>query len=190
MKGPRTSTLSDIGAIRSVLESERKVEREFVDRARQSEKAPKGWPAALVMFHVGMWRERMRDALTAAIEDREYTAPGTADEINDAELAAGIGTPLTDAAARAEHLLTEISDLLERAGDRHVQWYAAATATDAVLRNSYSHPRSHICAYLAENGDVVEAQKLIDDGLHRLAELSAPEYVTKVLTILQQELRA
>jgi hypothetical protein len=142
------------------------------------------------MFHVGMWRERLRDSLMAATEGREYTAPGTADEINDAELAAGIGTPLSDAAARADHLLTEITGLLERVGDKQIQWYTAAAATDAILRNSYSHPRSHICAYLAENGEIGEARRLLDEALSRLQELSAPEYVTKVLTTLREDLPA
>ena len=166
------------------------MEQDFVARARTDEKAPKGWPAALVMFHVGMWRERMRDSLTAAMEGREYVAPGTADEINDAELAAGIGTPLSDAAARADHLLTEIAELLDRVGDKKVQWFTAPSGAEAVLRNSYSHPRSHICAYLAENGEVTEARRLLDEALRRLAELSAPDYVTKVLTTLQESLPA
>lgn len=142
------------------------------------------------MFHVGMWRERMRDSLAAAIEGREYTMRGTADEINDGELPAGIGTPLSDAAARADHLLTEISDLFERAGDKPVRWFAAASAADAVLRNSYTHPRSHICQYLIENGDPDAARKLLGEALGELERLSAPEYVTKVLTNLRQELTA
>jgi hypothetical protein len=136
------------------------------------------------MFHVGMWRERMRDALAAASEDRDYALPGARDEINDRELAAGIGTPLNDASARADHLLTEIGDLLEKVGDKPVRWFAAVSATDAVLRNSYSHPRTHICEYLAENGDIAQAQKLRDEALRDLGELSAPEYVTRVLTDL------
>jgi hypothetical protein len=156
-----------------------------VERARKEEKAPKGWPAALLMFHIGMWRERMRDSLAASVEGREYRLPGARDEINDRELAAGIGTPLNDASARADHLLTEISDLFGKVGDRPVQWFAAVSAGDAVLRNSYTHPRVHICEYLAENGDAVQAQKLRDEALRELGELSAPEYVTQVLTELR-----
>lgn len=136
------------------------------------------------MFHVGMWRERMRDALAAAVDGREYALPGTRDAINDAELAAGIGTPLSDGSARADHLLTEIEDLLGKVGEKPVQWFASATATDAVLRNSYTHPRGHICEYLAENGDVEGARKLLDESLSELESLSAPEYVTTVLTEL------
>src|SRR5207247_3359248 len=57
-------------SVRDAPEGQRKAEQEFVERARQSEKAPKGWPAALVMFRVGMWRERMRDRLTVLAEGR------------------------------------------------------------------------------------------------------------------------
>jgi hypothetical protein len=153
-----------------------------VERARKEETAPKGWPAALLMFHIGMWRERMRDSLAASVEGREYKLPGARDEINDRELAAGIGTPLNDASARADHLLTEISDLFGKVGDRPVQWFAQVSASDAVLRNSYAHPRVHICEYLAENGDAALAEKLRGEALSELGELSAPEYVTQVLT--------
>jgi hypothetical protein len=154
-----------------------------------SETAPKGWPAALVMFHVGMWRERMRDALVAAVEGRDYALPGTRDDINDRELAAGIGTPLSAASARADHLLNEIVSLFQKVGDRPVQWFAPVSGGDAVLRNSYTHPRSHICEYLAVNGDVAQARKLLDDALDELGSLSAPEYVTQVLAGLKEDPR-
>ncbi len=137
------------------------------------------------MFHIGMWRERMRDALAAAAEGREYVLGGTRDEINERELAAGIGTPLGDAAARSDHLLTEIVELFEGAAGKPIQWFASATAADAVLRNSFSHPRVHICEYLAENGDVAQARRLLDEALDELAALSVPEYVTVVLTELR-----
>lgn len=160
-----------------------------MEQARQSEKAPKGWPAALVMFHVGMWRERMRDALLAAIDGRDYELPGTRDEINDRELAAGIGTPLSDAAARAEHLLTEIIDLHEKVGDRPVHWSASVSADEAVLRNSYVHPLSHICEYKAENDDLDQARTLLDGAFAELARLSASDYVAAPLMGLREDPR-
>jgi hypothetical protein len=43
------------------------------------------------MFHLGMWRERMRDSLLNVSEGRPHTPPGNSDEINDAELPNGIG---------------------------------------------------------------------------------------------------
>lgn len=151
-----------------------------------SEKAPKGWPAALVMFHVAMWRERMRACLLTTSEGGTYELPGERDEINDAELAAGIGTPLADAAARSSQLLSEIIELLPKVGDRQVNWFAERSAADAVLRNSYAHPRRHICDYLIENGDKEGARKLIDEGLRELGELAAPDYVTSLLTELRE----
>jgi hypothetical protein len=146
-----------------------------------TERSPKGWPAALIMFHVAMWRERMRDCLATSSAGGTYELPGDRDQINDAELASGIGTPLTDAAARSSQLLTEIVELLPRVGDRTINWFGERTVSDAVLRNSYSHPRLHICDYMLENGDSEGARKLLDDGLAELRELSAPEYVTSVL---------
>lgn len=138
------------------------------------------------MFHIAMWRERMRDALAAAIDGREYKLPGTVSEINDSELPNGIGTPLTDAAARAEHLLSEITELLPKMGDKQMDWFGQRTAVDAVLRNSYSHPRRHICEYLIENGEADKAQHLLEDALKELQEIAAPDYVTGTLTELKR----
>ena len=149
-----------------------------------SEKAPKGWPAALVMFHVAMWRERMRECLLTTSQGGTYQLPGERDEINDAELASGIGTPLADAAARSDRLLSEIIELLPKVGERGVNWFGKRSVTDAVLRNSYTHPRRHICDYMLENGDADAAHKLRDDGLNELRALSAPDYVTSLLTEL------
>jgi len=61
--------------VRKALEAAREMEREFAAEAGRSETAPKGWPAALVLFHVSMWRERLRNALTDVREGRAYTPP-------------------------------------------------------------------------------------------------------------------
>lgn len=158
------------------LEAERKVEQDFVERARQTETAPKGWPAALLMFHLGMYRERLRNALTALTEGREHTPPPpieTIDEFNDRELANGIGTPLADAAARSDHLLAEIIGLYEKLGERPFTWYRWSTTTDAVLGNSYTHPRTHIFEYLRENGDDDRANQLFEDAVAEMREASS-----------------
>ena len=122
------------------------------------------------MFHLGMWRERMRNALTAMAEGRTPEPPPPLerqDEFNDAELANGIGTPLADAAARSDHLLAEIIGLYEKLGERPFQWYRWTNSTDAVLANSYTHPRTHMFTYLVENGD--------PEGASQLFETAAPE---------------
>jgi tetratricopeptide (TPR) repeat protein len=167
----------DVEAIRSTLEKERQVERDFVERARQSEKAPKGWPASLLLFHVGMWRERMHRSLRELAEGRPVTPPPPIeqqDEFNDAELAHGIGTPLTDAAGRSDHLLGEIIDLYGQVGEQPFQWYRARTTAEAVLGNSYTHPRAHISAYFRENGEAERATKLYEDAVTELRGASAP----------------
>lgn len=151
------------------------MEQAFVANALKSEKAPKGWPAALLMFHLGMWRERMRNALTDLAEGRTPMAPPPRerqDELNDAELANGIGTPLADAAARADHLLAEIIALYEKLGERPFQWYRWDNTTDAVIGNSYTHPRNHIFDYLRENGDLDGAFRLVEDAVPELLAAS------------------
>ena len=140
--------------------------------ARQEEKAPRGWPAALVMFHFGMWRERMRARLTDLAEGRTPAPPpANVDEVNDAELANGIGTPLADAAARSDHLLGEIIELYGKVGHRPMEWYRWNTTTEAVIGNSYMHPRIHLSEYLRENGNLERANRLFEEAVNDLAFL-------------------
>ena len=164
--------------VRKALESQRDLEREFVAEALKSETQPKGWPAALVMFHLSMWRERLRNALTEFRHAQPYTAPPESiDEVNDAELASGIGTPLPDAAARADKLLTELIALAGELGDRPFKWFTANTTGEALLRNSYVHPRNHIAEYLKENGDHAAAHRLVEDGASEMRAIGASPYI-------------
>jgi tetratricopeptide (TPR) repeat protein len=167
--------MPETAQVRQALEAQKKVEQDFVEEAHRSEKAPKGWPAALVMFHLGMWRERLHRSLTDLSEGRDLTPPpDNQDDVNDAELASGIGTPLADAAARSEHLLVQIMDLYDWLGERPFQWYRSKTTTEAVLGNSFNHPRAHLYEYLRENGELEGANRLLEDGVTLLREVSSP----------------
>ena len=160
------------------LEFQRELEREFVAEALKSETQPKGWPAALVMFHISMWRERLRDALVEFRHARPFTAPPEdVDEVNDAELASGIGTPLADAAARSDKLLTELIGLAGELGDRPFKWFTATTTGEALLRNSYVHPRNHIGEYMRENGDHAAAHRMVEGGAARMRAIGAPRLI-------------
>ena len=164
--------------VRQALESEREVEREFAAEAKKSETAPKGWPAALVMFHLCMWRERLRDALANVRDGRPHTPPpGNVDEANDAELASGLGVSLSDIAERADTLLAALIQLSEQVGERDFEWYTNNTTTEAILRNSYIHPRNHIVEYLKENGDATGAQRIVEDAASEMREIGAPPIV-------------
>src|SRR5258708_38592365 len=94
------------------------------------------------MFHISMWRERLRDALVEFRHARPYTAPPEdVDEVNDAELASGIGTPLADAAARSEKLLLELIGLAGELGERPFKWFVANPTPRGLLPNSHNPPR-------------------------------------------------
>jgi len=123
------------------------------------------------MFHIGMWRERMRNALAGVSEGKDYERyPPDIDEFNDAELAHGIGTPLTDAAARADHLMGELIEVYEKLGDRPFDWNVAKTTTEAVLRNSYTHPRLHMFEYYSQNDMPDRARAALRRCSHRHGE--------------------
>jgi len=120
----------------------------------------------------------MRSALAEVSEGRDYKRPPTnIDEVNDAELASGIGTPLTDAAARADHLLGEIIELYGKVGERALEWNAAKTTSEAVLRNSYTHPRLHIFEYYRENGRPDLANRVFEEAVTEMKAAGAPAVV-------------
>lgn len=150
-----------------------------MERVRANEKAPVGWPAALVLFHVGMWRERMRNVFASMSEGKDYERqPANTDEFNDAELVRGIGTPLADAASRADHLTGELIELYDKVGERPIEWGVSKTTTEALLRNSYTHPRLHMFQYFSENGETEAAWKLFEDAVPEMRKANAPPVVT------------
>lgn len=169
-----------MGTIVEALENQRAVEQEFVELARSNETAPVGWPAALVMFHVGMWRERMRNSFTDLAAGRETAVPPMdVDAFNAAELADGIGTPLADAAGRADHLLGELIELYRSVGERPFVWNTAKNTTEAVLRSSYIHPRNHMYTYLRENGEDERAVALLEQAFNEMRDASAPPIIVQ-----------
>ena len=120
----------------------------------------------------------MRNSLTDLAEGRPPSPPpANTDEVNDAELPGGIGTPLSDAAARSDHLLGEIIELYKRVGEQPFTWYRWKTTTDAVLGNSYTHPRIHMYEYLMENGDLERAAQLFEDAAPAMMEASTSPMV-------------
>ncbi len=120
----------------------------------------------------------MRNALTDLSEGREPAPPPVnTDEVNDAELPNGIGTPLADAAARSDHLLGEIIELYARVGARPFTWYSAKNTTEAVLRNSYLHPRLHLFEYLRENGEQDRANELFEEMFADMQAADAPPMI-------------
>jgi tetratricopeptide (TPR) repeat protein len=132
------------------------------------------------MFHIGMWRERMRNSMSDLAEGRRVTPPPPLeeqDEINDRELAGAIGIPLGDAAARCDHLLTELSGIYGRVGHAPFEWYGAKTTTEAVLRSTCIHATMHIAAYHRENGDADMADEVVEKTTKNLREANAPDYV-------------
>jgi tetratricopeptide (TPR) repeat protein len=125
-----------------------------------------------------MWRERLRNALASMSEGKDYERqPANTDEFNDAELARGIGTPLTDAASRADHLLSELIDLYEKVGDRPIEWGISQTTTGAVLRNSYTHARLHMFEYYHENGLPELGNALWEEAVDDMRTANAPDFV-------------
>ena len=133
---------------------------------------PKGWPAALIMFHLAQWRKRLRHGLTDLQAGRPHAPPPTnTDEFNDEELQAGRGLALAETSARADAELGELIDLSAKVGVQPFKWGLTSTTGDAVVRNSYFHPRLHIGEYWHENGANDRAHALIESTVEELREL-------------------
>jgi hypothetical protein len=164
-----------MNSMRRLLELERETELNFVTHAAANEANPKGWPASLLMFHLAQWRGRMRQALDDVRVGRPQTLPPeNTDEFNDAELPDGAGISLEDAAARSEIALAAIIDLYDAVGERPFAWRISRRTTEAVIRNSYIHPRQHMYEYLVENGDPWNAHRLAEEGVNEMRQVGAP----------------
>jgi hypothetical protein len=167
-----------MSAVSRLLESQREIEKLFVAGARAKESEPHGWPAALIMFHIAQWRGRLRMAFEDVRAERPYTPPpANIDEFNDIELPTGAGVSLDQAATRADAELASLIELAHAIGERPFKWNITPSSTEAVLRNSYIHPRNHIAAYLGENGDKHAAHVLFESTAHDLRDASAPDFI-------------
>lgn len=105
---------------------------------------------------------------------KPFTAPPqNIDEFNDAELPAGRGMSVEQAAARSDAALGSLLELWHQLGDRPFSWYAAETTAEALTRNSYLHPRIHVANYLKDRGDPVESDRLVQETARELRAAAA-----------------
>jgi len=155
-----------------LLEIERQLERSFVADEIALGREPNGWPAALIMFHIAQWRGRLLRGLIDFHAGRPYTPPpANIDEFNDVELASGQGVSLEEWSDQADAVLGELIDLSVAIGDQPFKWNVTATTGDALVRNSYLHPRIHITAYLQENGEDARANTLVENTASELRQI-------------------
>jgi len=159
-----------------LLQKQRDLERAFVAEAVGKKGPPAGWTPTMTMFHLAQWRDRLWNGLGEAAAERPVNAPpGDIDELNDAEMAGASEVSLADAAARSDAALTSIMAMFETLGDRPFNWYMAETTGEAILRNSYLHPRIHLADQFMQRGDVSRSQRLTEETVSELREAEAPE---------------
>ena len=169
--------------ITSLLEAEREAERRFVDEAATEPDFPRGWSAALLMAHIASWRTRLRDSLIEASRGLPVSGPPTqVDAYNAAELARNARISLQAAASEADTRLGDLLDLWATFGNRPFAWFTATTAGEALLRNSYIHPRRHLAEHYVERGDRARGAQIKDETMAALRRIGAPESVTSVWT--------
>jgi len=160
-----------MGDVGRLLAAERELERTFVSEALRLDTAPTGWTVALICFHLAQWRERLGTALTDFQAGHAYCQPGDVDEVNDSEMPSGCDLPLGQTSVRADQSLGELMTLYAALGEREFRWTTTFTTGDAIVRNSYFHPRVHIGAYWHENREERRAHQLIENTVGQLREL-------------------
>ena len=164
-----------------LLESEREFERRFVAEAAGERDFPRGWSPGLLMAHLAGWRGRLRDCLIEASRGLPVSGPPPdIDAVNAAELARNAGISLDEAATRADGLLGDLIELWATLGDRPFSWFTARTTGEALVRNSFIHPRRHLAEHYAERGDPLRGEELHEETLAELRRVNAPESVIDV----------
>jgi hypothetical protein len=161
-----------------LLANQRKLEREFVAEAGVDDAPPNAWTAALTMFHLARWRGRLLHAMSELAAGRQFDPPtGKIDELNDAELSTGIPLSLADAAAESDAAFVDLLGLWSKLGDRPFKWYMAATTVEALLRNSYSHPRIQLAGYHLDRGDTRRAHAIFEETAAELRRADATPHI-------------
>jgi tetratricopeptide (TPR) repeat protein len=157
-----------------LISNQRETERRFAADAAHDQ-SPRGWSAALTFFHIARWRQRLLEAMTAHAAARSYAAlAGDIDEFNDAELPAGADVSLAIAAAQSDATLGSLIELWEKLGDQPFKWFMAESTSEALMRNSYLHPRIHMATYLVERGDQERGDQMVEETATELRAANAP----------------
>ncbi|MEA2644199.1 MAG: hypothetical protein QOG08_1225 [Chloroflexota bacterium] len=158
-----------------LLQKQGDLEKAFVAEAAGKPEPSSGWTPTMTMFHLAKWRERLWNGLTEAAADRPVNAPpGNVDELNDAEMSGAEGVSLADAAEQCQAALTSIIAMWQAMGDRPMSWFAAESTGEAILRNSYWHPRIHLADQFLKWGEASRSQQLIEETVSELRAIKAP----------------
>jgi hypothetical protein len=161
-----------------LLRKQQDLERAFVAETAGKPEPSSGWTPSMTMFHIARWRERLWNGLSEADAERPVTAPpGSIDEFNDAEMEGAAGVSLAEAATRADTALTSIIAMWQTMGDQPFTWFSAETVGEAILRNSYLHPRVHLADQLLERGETARSQRLTEETVSNLRAVDAPARV-------------
>jgi hypothetical protein len=168
----------DVKDVLALLQKQQDLEKAFVAEMAGKPEPTSGWTPSMTMFHIANWRERLWNGLTEAAAERPVNAPpGNIDELNDAEMVGSAGVGLADAAARSGAALTSIIAMWETMGDQPFKWYVAETMGEAILRNSYLHPRVHLADQFLERGEAERSHRLTEETANELREVDAPARV-------------
>jgi hypothetical protein len=161
-----------------LLQNQRKLEREFVAEATVDDAPPSAWTAALTMFHLARWRGRLLHAMSEYAGGRTFDPPtGPIDELNDAELSAGAAVSLAEAASESDAAFGRLLQHWSKLGDRPFKWFMASTTAEALVRNSYSHPRIHMAGYHLDRGDTRRAHRIFEETAAELREAEATPHI-------------
>jgi hypothetical protein len=164
-----------VNDILPLLRQQSDLEKAFVAEAAGKAEPASGWTPAMTMFHLTKWRERLWNGLSEAAADRPVNAPpGNIDELNDGEMAGAEGVSLAEAAEQCQAALTSIMAMWQTMGDRPMSWFAAESTGEAILRNSYWHPRIHLADQFLKWGEASRSERLIEETVSELRAIEAP----------------
>jgi hypothetical protein len=161
-----------------LLKAQQETERLFVTEVADEADPHEGWSPTMMFFHVAQWRDRLWNGLAEAGEGRPVNAPpGNVDELNDREMAGAAGLSLSDVAARSDAALTSLMAIFETMGDRPFNWYMAETTAEALVRNSYIHPRIHLADQYLQRGEVDRSQRVFEESASEMRRAGAPGHI-------------
>ena len=71
-------------------------------------------------------------------------------------------------------MLVDQIELWATVGDRPFSWFTAKTTGEALVRNSYLHPRTHLAEHYLERGDRTRGAEIFEETLAELRRAETP----------------
>jgi tetratricopeptide (TPR) repeat protein len=148
------------------------------DRERSAIGKLEQWSAKDLIAHLGAWKERQTQKITATLRGENPPIDGNLDEINSKIFEENRNTSWDDILKYAERGYSSAVDCVRAVPDaklvdsRALPWQEGKPLWRIIVGNGYVHPITHLTEYYSKKGDSYYATKISEKSAELLMQLS------------------